>query len=230
MARVRLSNPRVFAKQVESAVLRSPQLEASIEAHAKKYILPQIEQIADKHYRGAVKTLSNTLREGISNSSGSTARGMNKLTVTSAATGEQITIPVRFAALHPKYRSFKRNHFPQSENKFWRLSGDLAANVAAVAPRKSKAKISFTRGTRRSSIPFDVIVTLKRLPPPLDDLIRRSMIAGEAQAAGTGRLKFAKIDYLEGVGEGSKSRSRPFIGRLSAQLGRAMLKDLKNFN
>ena len=230
MARVRLANPRVSAKQIESAIRNSVGFKSAVSGKIQDSVLSKLTARVDKHYNGAVKTLANTLSQGISNSSGNTARGMNKLTVTSAATGEKIVVPVKFAALHPKYRKFKRNMYPGTENRFWRLSGDLASQVASVAPRKSKAKVSFTRGTRRSSIPFDVIVTLKRLPPPLDDLIRRSMIAGEAQAAGTGRLKFAKISYLEGVGQASSSRSRPFIGRLSAQLGRAMLKDLKNFN
>ncbi len=225
-ARIRLPNPRILARQIEARIKKDPKMQQVILSRLQRTLAKEAEKVADTHLNGAIHTLQNMLSSGLG-SKATTEKGLNRIIVKSVATGKSVAIPVSFSALHPKYRKVKQKL--AGRDKFWLATGDLASRFSRIARtrRRSNVKVSMRRGSARPGVPFDLIVRLPRLPVPLDDLVRRSMISGEAQTAGTGKGLLSKIQFLELPESDSNPKSRPFIGRLSARLGRDMLADLK---
>lgn len=214
------------------------------------------QEKARAHVKDAVKAIKDQLDSGIGGArTSSSRRDIKKGARYSPVSGNIYVTGASFGGINYKFfweqlspSTIVKKRGSAGAGTFWKFKGSGFSNsLSAFAkgtrvPRiNSKVKvvdISKRRASRLDAtrIDFTVTTTFGKMNFPFDELVRRPLITGEysdTPLGSSGNGPSSIFSYLEhGVpGEGGwRIPPRPWIGAVSAEIGKVMFKNLSKSN
>jgi hypothetical protein len=219
-----------------------------VDAKTRTFLTEKVEKRVVTKLVGTVDGYANAVIDGVKRVAGSGVREgkaagsisfrINQPGASRDSFGQRdkVILALNWKPLSEKYHLRKIKNKVLGQRKFWQYKGGLAKAVGAIPKITSEHKKTLfgRQPTRKGAIKFTFKIELGAIPEPLQGLMRRSFLEGQAQPyeAVTSKGKDSGLHLLyllEAGGSGKSKVTRPFISRLSAEMGkkaRARLKKL----